>query len=220
MIIKIDREPYDVGDKVYKKAKHEFLPGLNVLVGCNGAGKSTMLLQVQEHCESENIPYIQFNNLTQSGSSSIGEHLFAGRATFAMTMMISSEGERIRMNFERFVEHLQEKVDKILESGGDQLFILLDALDSGLAVNQIADFRDFLQWLAAEEKKRRGVDLYILVAANTYEFCRGSRCWDVVEGKEKVFRTYDSFFKFVVKSHENKEIRYRKQEQQKGQEGN
>ena len=37
-IIKTWRDPYDVGFSLCRKKEVEFLPGLTVLVGCNGSG--------------------------------------------------------------------------------------------------------------------------------------------------------------------------------------
>lgn len=46
--IKIWRDPYDEGFDTCSAETVEFKPGLTVLVGCNGAGKSTMLHNIKD----------------------------------------------------------------------------------------------------------------------------------------------------------------------------
>ena len=46
--IKTWRNPYDEGFSTCRRKEVEFKPGLTVLVGCNGSGKSTMLKNIKE----------------------------------------------------------------------------------------------------------------------------------------------------------------------------
>lgn len=46
--IKLWKDPYDCGFNLYKKRTVEFKPGITVLVGCNGIGKSTLLRNIKD----------------------------------------------------------------------------------------------------------------------------------------------------------------------------
>ncbi len=50
--IKTWRDPYGEGFNTCKKREIEIEPGLTVLVGCNGAGKTTMLHNVAEELKN------------------------------------------------------------------------------------------------------------------------------------------------------------------------
>ena len=56
--IKIWRDPYDEGFDTCSAETVEFKPGLTVLVGCNGAGKSTMLHNIKDVLKKEKIPHL------------------------------------------------------------------------------------------------------------------------------------------------------------------
>ena len=53
--IKIIQDYYE-GVKLYKKRSVEFQPGLTVLVGCNGAGKSTTIRQIYDKLTADDRP--------------------------------------------------------------------------------------------------------------------------------------------------------------------
>lgn len=48
---KIERDYYADGEYLYKKKHVEFEPGLTVLVGCNGCGKTTLMRQIRLQVE-------------------------------------------------------------------------------------------------------------------------------------------------------------------------
>ena len=73
--IKTWRDPYGEGFNICKKREIEIEPGLTVLVGCNGAGKTTMLHNVAEELKNENIPVFQFDNTRDGGLYSIDESI-------------------------------------------------------------------------------------------------------------------------------------------------
>lgn len=56
---------YDEDDfKIFKKKNITIKSGLTVLVGCNGAGKTTMLNQIEDMLDKENIPVLLHSNIT------------------------------------------------------------------------------------------------------------------------------------------------------------
>ena len=41
-IFKLNKDPYDTCEILFKKKEVEIMPGVTVLVGCNGTGKTTL----------------------------------------------------------------------------------------------------------------------------------------------------------------------------------
>lgn len=50
--------------EIFKNCQIKIDTGLTVLVGCNGAGKTTMLNQIEDMLDRENIPVLFHNNMT------------------------------------------------------------------------------------------------------------------------------------------------------------
>lgn len=48
-------------------------PGVTVLVGCNGIGKTTFLRQLRNKLKKSDIPYIEYDNLHDGGNNSVSE---------------------------------------------------------------------------------------------------------------------------------------------------
>lgn len=237
--IKVWRDPYDVGYNVTKARKVELKPGLTVLVGCNGAGKSTFLLNVEEQARHEKIPILFYDNLTHGGKSEgFSAALWNGEMEFAATLWNSSEGEGISLNvgnkvasklnmflktgktkkgremalaeaFERLSGENQKE-----ESITNKRIILLDAVDSGFSIDNVLELKAFLS-LVMEDSEKMGLETYILASANEYELVCGERCLDVISGKEISFKTYEAYKRFILKSRKKKELRLDKAEEKR-----
>lgn len=228
-IIKMWRDPYDAGFSTCRRKEVEFQTGVTVLVGCNGAGKSTMLHNVKDKLKKENIPVFFFDNEKDGGSSSIGEALFYGNIDFGATAMCSSEGENISMNLGKCAS----KWRKFLQTGdnGDRFnslaktitkingeteekdvlnerWILLDAMDSGFSIDNVIEMKDLFS-LVLEDAKKLEVDLYIVISSNEYELAHESNCMDVTEGKYMTFENYENYKKFILHTRKKKEKRYK-----------
>lgn len=228
-IINTWRDPYDAGFSTCRRKEVEFQPGLTVLVGCNGAGKSTMLHNIKSQLKKENIPVFYFDNEKNGGSSSVSEELFYGNMEFGATAMCSSEGENISLNLGKCVS----KWRKFLQTGdnGDRFnrlakslrktagedeekeipnerWILLDAMDSGYSIDNVIEMNDLFK-LVIEDAKKLGIDLYIVISSNEYELVAGSNCMDVTEGAYVTFENYEKYKKFILHTRKKKDRRYR-----------
>ena len=218
----LERDYYDEGFNLYKKKTIIIKPGVTVLVGCNGIGKSTLLRQIKDNLKKENIPYITFDNLKDGGSNSISEASFYGNFGFMATAMCSSEGENIVMNICNLAARLREFVDKgedpkerkhiqlarsIAQINGEKIeeseipkerWILLDAVDSGLSVDNIVDIKEQLFKTILEYNY--GNEIYIVISANEYEMAPGEQCFDVYNGKYITFKDYEEYRDMVLQS--------------------
>ena len=84
-------------------------------------------------------------------------------------------------------------------------WILLDAIDSGLSVDNIVDLKEQLFETILEYNC--GNEIYIIVSANEYELARNEMCFDVYNGKYIEFKNYEEYRDFILKSREWKSKR-------------
>ena len=203
----LERDYYDEGFNLYKKKTITIKPGVTVLVGCNGIGKTTLLHQMRDTLKKDKIPYVSFDNFG-----------------FMATAICSSEGENIVMN----VGNLAARLGQFVKTGEDtkekkytqlarsiaqinreeieeseiskERWILLDAVDSGLSVDNIVDIKEQLFKTILEYNY--GNEIYIIISANEYEMARGEQCFDVYNGKYVTFKDYEEYRNLVLQSKE------------------
>lgn len=227
---KLKRNCYGDEFKLYKKGTVTLNPGLTVLVGCNGIGKSTLLYQLSDSLKNDGIPCIKFDNLNDGGSHSVQEAAFYGNFDFVSASFCSSEGENIVLN----VSQLCRKLLHFLETGETdkrksrmarvfreaagieeeveekeipkERWILLDAVDSGLSVDNVIDMKEYLFKPLFEHNF--GNEIYIVISANEYEMANGEQCFDVHNGKYVTFKDYDEYRNFIIESRKYKDERY------------
>ena len=148
---KITRDPHEEKEYLYKKSKITLEEGLTVLVGCNGAGKSTLLNTLNYQLKKQDIPVIMFDNLKDGGSTARSRAAFFDDFSFVASSLISSEGEYIKLNLGRFSGQLgffclnEHKNDP-------EIWILLDAVDSGLSVDNVVELKELLFTLGKPKK--------------------------------------------------------------------
>lgn len=221
----LERYYYDVGVNLYKKKSVTINSGVTVLVGCNGIGKTTLLHQIRDRLKTLNIPYIDYDNLSEGGNNSMSGALYNNDLSFLATAFQSSEGENIVLNIQKLATELANfiKTGKtknknpfadIFKSLNEEdikekeipseRWILLDAVDSGLSVDNIVDVKDFFK---AVTEYNYGNDIYILVSANEYEMARGEQCFDVYNGKYLIFKDYEEYRNMILESKKRKEER-------------
>ena len=231
--IQLVKNYYDEGTNLYKKKTIEIKSGVTVLVGCNGIGKTTLLHQIRDNLKKNSIHYVMFDNLHDGGSNSISEASFYGDFGFMATAIQSSEGENIVMNMGKLAARLgdfvrdgedskEKKYTKLARSmaqmTGEEVpeepeipkerWILLDAVDSGLSVDNIVDLKEYLFKTILEHNY--GNKIYIVVSANEYEMARGEQCFDVCNGEYVKLNDYEEYRNLVLQS---KEWKYQRSEE-------
>lgn len=232
--IKIINKGYYGGDEIlYKKKIIEINPGVTVLVGCNGIGKTTLLRQIEDELKKKNIPCLKFDNLGEGGHHSVGYHASIEDFEFVATASCSSEGENIYMNIYDLAKRIGrfiatgdpskgDKYDKLFtaisklinkdedtnkskKELSDERWILLDAIDSGFSVDNIVEIKQDLFKTILDDNHNGNI--YIVISANEYELCRGEQCFDVYNGKYVTFKDYEDYRDFILESREWKENR-------------
>ena len=84
-------------------------------------------------------------------------------------------------------------------------WILLDAVDSGLSVDNIVDIKEGLFKTILEYNY--GNEIYMVISANEYEMARGEQCFDVYNGKYITFKNYEEYRSMILESKKWKEER-------------
>lgn len=231
--ITLEKDYYDEGYSLYKKKTITIKPGVTVLVGCNGIGKTTLLRQIQDNLKADSVPYISFDNLKDGGGNAISEASFNGNFGFMATAMCSSEGENILMNMFNFASRLRHFIktgedpkerlrfklaETIKKINGEQSeaveipkerWLLFDAVDSGLSVDNIVDIKEQLFKTILKDAQDNEMETYIVISANEYEMARGEQCFDVFNGKYITFKDYEEYRNLVLQS---KEWKYQRSE--------
>lgn len=234
--IKIWRDPYDAGFNTCRARKVTFEEGLTVLVGCNGAGKTTMLHNIRDELFSQKIPHIRFDNLHDGGSHGISEAFndFSGDFDLELgaSMMMASEGENITTNIARFLSKNKEfwtsgwpALDKFTalfmdeeklearkhEHPCKERWCLMDATDSGYSIDQIVSLKAVLKDMI-KRIQNDGFSPYFIISANEYELPAGEDCIDVTTGKHVKLESYEDYKKLILKTRATKDKRYEKKE--------
>lgn len=200
----IDKDPCDIGCDIYKKSKITINTGITVLVGCNGIGKTTLIMTLKEQLKEDKTPFIHFDNLKQGGSAARSMAGFRNDFTFLATAAFSSEGENIFMNMERFAKQIVSFIQSN-NGKGKELWVFIDAVDSGYSVDNIEDVKDFFHHILKDYENNN--DIYFIISANEYEMARNEECFDVLRGNYKTFKTYEAYRKFILKTREEKNNR-------------
>ena len=229
---KVDRDYYDCKDNLFAKCTIEIEQGITVLCGCNGSGKTTILKHIHSLCKKQHIPCISFDNLIDGGTSSAGEAIQRGDYSFAANAITSSEGETIFLNLGQFATKMGAFVDSVVkkekyyenpfekvfenpdakkEQSFDKCFILMDAIDSGMSIDNIVIIKKLLH-MVSDDILRHGIEPYVIVSANAYEVTVNEHCYDVGSCKylaPEVTKTYDSYRKFILKTRQRKDKRFK-----------
>lgn len=191
---------YDDERKLYKHSTVEFNPGVTVLVGCNGSGKTTLLRQIERQLDDKDIPYVYYDNLRDGNDHSMQWALDSGNIEFLATLTCSSEGERITVNLGNVARQIGYMVH---HQKGDEYWVLLDAIDSGLSVDQVLEVKKYLFHFILEHEKTKNI--YIICSANEYEMCDGEPCFNIVDGKYVEINSYEDYKKEVMKTRKYKD---------------
>ena len=193
----------DIGCPIFQSSSICFVPGVTVLVGCNGMGKTTLLHQIRDSLKRSEIPVISFNNLSDGADDVKGAAALRQDWQLVSTVVCSSEGENI-------VIALGEMARKIgafcrENAGAPNLFFLFDAVDSGLSIDNICEVKKYLFDFLIRENPDSNI--YIITAANSYEMARNEDCLNVYSGLHCRFADYESYRDFILESRQIKDQR-------------
>ena len=197
MIIKVNKRPN--GKQLYPKSEFTLNPGLTIVIGHNGSGKSTLLKLIKHNCDVKGIPCFNYDNYAEGGSAAHEKYGFKNDFDALSNTLFHSEGEQLFYNFGK----IAEDIGSFLRSNvlSDKMFILLDALDSGLDVEGIEQVKDMCKLILKQYHKK---EVYILITANSYSFVHKEQCFDVVSYTNQTFDTFESYREFILNQYKRK----------------
>lgn len=204
--IKVDTHPFDDDLKLYTRKEFTFKPGLTSLVGCNGTGKSTLIdIYIKQALRTQKISNFKYNDRRHGGDNLMENMMFHDDMSGFASMFISSEGERIALGVGRTFAGLRSFFK---ENEGKKAVLMFDAIDSGMSVDEIIEIREiFLDTIIPDAINNYGVNLFVIVAANNYEWCNDERIhnMDITSGKELKITDYESYKKIILESRKKKD---------------
>ena len=201
--IELIKDYYEDGINIFSKKIVTIIPGVTVLIGCNGYGKSTLFDFIKDSLYKDKIKFIHYNDRQEGGINKISSAIFDGNIAFASASYCSSEGERIILNLGQLAQKIRSYVKG---SKQDEYWILLDAVDSGLSIDNVIDLKNLFKAIIEDNKESK---VYIIVSANEYELVNGENCLDVYNCKYRQFKTYNAYRNFILKTREIKDRRYK-----------
>lgn len=192
-------------NNVLRRKTIDLQPGLTVLIGCNGAGKTTVLDGIEDWaCSRRNdVLCFSYNDRSRGGHTLIEHFIMRHDSSSAAHMLFSSEGERIVEGIWHFVCGLKKKLQN---AEGKDVVIIFDAIDSGMSLDVISDFKAMLH-RSIDERSVACRDLYVIVAAISYGMCRGERCFDVSTWSYCENLAWDQYEDLIFRSREWKDKR-------------
>lgn len=205
MKFELIRDPYEEDKFVFEKSEIEIKPGVTVLVGCNGSGKSSLLKQIAYRLKNAGIPFEKFDYKNDGGRKMREQFLYQDEISAFAATISGSEGEEIIVNMMKIAAKLGSSFNRVADSGGKEFWILLDAIDSGLSADNIFDIKEYLFDTIFENSG--DVEIHIVVSANSYEMCRQTNCFDVIKGEYIAFKDYEEYRNFILESKKTKEKR-------------
>lgn len=199
MKINLNTNYWDSKEPLYKKSTVELNPGVTMLVGRNGSGKTTFLIQLKQYLDKKKIPYLSYDNMFDGGNlaySTLMEDLsyFKGvenKTEIFATKLFSSEGQNIIINLSEFARTVEAFIKNNKDK--EKVFVLFDAIDSGLSIDNIIEVKDFLKIVTDDAP-----NAYIIVTANSYEMCYQSLCYDVKNSRYIGFFDYEDYKDFIL----------------------
>lgn len=216
--IKIDKCPYITDKEFFKSDTLQIDEGLNVLVGCNGYGKSTLLKSIQTSLDKMNscnlneciskdgkkiikdIPndcnnyYFKFDSQCKMQQKYEEENLsYEGFAS----KLLDSEGQQLvfRVGQIAYQIGLLQRAMHNYKVKNKNLFLLFDAIDSGISIDNIDQFKNLIQLIL---KNSTDHNVYIIVSANTYEMVCNENSVDAKTFEHIKFSIYEDYKEYIL----------------------
>lgn len=203
-VFHLKKEPYIKGQRIFAKAKVCIHEGITVLVGCNGTGKTSMLKQMHKQLVTENaaVMYYDYAKVRESKNRMLQDGEIPA-AQFA-SWVSDSEGEQIVVAVSLLARNIGTFVR---DHVGEDIYILVDAIDSGLSIDNIDCVKRLLFATIISDVQAKGNHAYVIVIANSYEMATGVQCVEASTCEEKNFSSYSEYRQFILLSAAKKENR-------------
>lgn len=206
--------------------KYTFNPGVTMLIGPNGSGKTTTLHQLNSIFNHMDFGVQKWNNIEQNNKVSPLYNCFhyenkyeerftkdswlngEGSIRDLAESFGNSEGQDILNFLNKKVPKIGSTVTKSKKANYKGIFILIDGLDSGLSLDIINYLRTSLLDFIISIDNTEDFEVYIICSANSYEFCNNYDCVDVTTQQHIKFTNYEEYAKYFETNYiNNKELK-------------
>lgn len=200
---RLSNDWYACDFKMFKKKNIVLEEGLTVLVGCNGAGKTTLLKQIENNLNKNNIPVLYHDNLTNGERALREKSLWTSDLSTLARTVINSEGE----NIVEVMGFVAKEIGQMVRDNPDskEYWILLDAVDSGLDIDNINTLKQDLVKFILDTESSPERKFYFIISANSYEMARGEKCFGVTDCEYMNFANYEEYRNFIIENKRRKD---------------
>ena len=194
-----------------KPIKSTIQPGITMIIGSNGVGKTTYLQQIHSLFVDRSWEQISLNDNIRdiygcyfysneheritAADSWLNDLYKPDVPSLLASYYENSEGQKMMQMLQDKLSQIGSYVRKCKQENKKGVVILFDSLDSGLSPDNINILKEQLLNFIIEEERRVDelFEVYILCTANSYELCGGYRCYNIKENKYKDVSTYEQF---------------------------
>lgn len=226
--LQIQKDPLDAGFEIHSVDHLDFNPGVTILVGCNGWGKSTTLQEIKRNLDDNGIGYIEYDDLTQGRSNFKSRFLSQSNFEMLATSAMSSEGENIKLNLSivageirTYLQTGESSMSKLCnifkELGSDEdieapepsnkRFLIFDGIDSGVSIDGVGEIKELFDYIL-KDSENLGLETYIIASCNEFELAYDMPCLNINTGAYMKFVEYAEFKQFILDTANQKEERY------------
>ena len=170
---------------------------LNILVGGNGVGKTTLLNGIHENCykmdTNKSIEIIKYSNSRDNIRVKTGLNMTTPQLVACANAKSMSEGQSIMYSIVSFFAKLKEEALE-LDNKNKSLVVVLDEVDSGLSVDAINVVMHFICDMLKNYKNTQ-----FFVSSNNYHFTYIQK--DVINmytGRYKKINSYEEYFELMI----------------------
>ena len=145
----------------------EINPGITILTGPNGSGKTYACRQICDFLREQNKQYIDID--LYHNNKSIGDHyLMHGNTKALAKYFYASEGQKL---YDTFIDNHTVKIGRFIRKLKDKEtkegYIIIDGCDSGVSPDLMMNYRDLFE-LILDDCKKDNITIYIIVTSNNY----------------------------------------------------
>lgn len=193
---------------IYQSDEFLFHTGTTVLVGCNGAGKTTLLRRMRTALKADGAPCLLHEHMRArdeiSARLQFSSHLTAEDYDAALAPNWQSEGEGHAQDLLTMVPSFGDFVMRN-PSEHKERWLLLDGMESGMSIDMDDELTNLMDVI--EGNIPAGIELYLIMATNSYEIAKGRDCIDVSTAEHVTFDDYETYAAFVRQSRKEKDAR-------------
>lgn len=193
-----------------KPVKYSFSPGVTMLVGPNGSGKTSLLSQINslfsgkgktwtkidsnDPIRNDYLVYLYDNVFETKHAKDIW--MSNGEVSRLMQSFENSEGQDMYDYLFYKMKEIGQVSKRAATENKKGIVLLFDGLDSGLSLDVLNKIKyGVLDFIVSVEDM---LEVYIICSSNSYELCSGYQCIDIVSGKNIVFGSYEEYERYFL----------------------